>query len=180
MQSVASPRFRGLWSHRQRAVRYLAGMVDQSGATHKKPDAFVPSGFEPPASLAGEGFRLEPLGPDHNQRDHAAWMSSVEFIHTLPGFENSDWPSPMSLDENLADLEAHAKDFADRTGFTYSILDEDDVIGCIYIYPNVEPGHDAGITSWVSERRASMDPTVRKTIRQWIRDDWPFESPHIP
>ena len=42
----------------------------------------------------------------------------------------------MSLEENLADLERHARDFADRTGFTYSVLDGDDVIGCVYVYPS--------------------------------------------
>jgi len=164
---------------RQRPVHYLAGMVDASGATPSS-GTFVPPGFAPPGSMTGEGFRLEPLGPEHNERDHAAWMSSVEFIHALPGFENSDWPSPMTLDENLADLDAHAKDFVDRSGFTYSILDGDDVVGCVYIYPTADPGHDARITSWVTEDRASMESSVRKTIEHWIRAEWPFESPYIP
>ena len=143
-------------------------------------DRFVPEGFEPPTLLAGDSFRLEPLGPHHNERDHAAWMSSVEFIRALPGFENSDWPSPMSLDQNLADLEAHANDFHDRSGFTYSILDGDAVIGCVYIYPTSEPGHDAMVTSWVTEQRADMDDRVRAAISKWIRDVWPFAHPYIP
>ncbi len=42
----------------------------------------------------------------------------------------------MSLEENLVDLERHARDFVDRTGFTYTVLDpDDDVIGCVYLYP---------------------------------------------
>ncbi|MEI6497281.1 MAG: N-acetyltransferase, partial [Actinomycetota bacterium] len=34
---------------------------------------FVPDEFEVPQSLMGDGFRLEPLGPQHNASDHQAW-----------------------------------------------------------------------------------------------------------
>lgn len=46
-------------------------------------DGFVPVGFDPPTTLAADQFRLEPLGPQHNQADHAAWMSSIEHIRDL-------------------------------------------------------------------------------------------------
>jgi hypothetical protein len=39
----------------------------------------------------------------------------------------------MTLAENHDDLERHAHDFRERSGFTYSILDGDEVIGCVYI-----------------------------------------------
>ena len=42
-------------------------------------------------------FRLEPLGPEHNDRDYEAWMSSIDHIHATPGMEHRDWPTPMSL-----------------------------------------------------------------------------------
>jgi hypothetical protein len=44
-------------------------------------DAFVPSEFEPPAGLDEPGFRLQPLGPERNESDYAAWTSSFEHIH---------------------------------------------------------------------------------------------------
>ena len=64
-----------------------------------------------------------PLGPEHNARDHAAWSSSIDHIRATPGFADWPWPHPMTLAENLADLEAHARDFAERSGFTYAVLD---------------------------------------------------------
>jgi hypothetical protein len=84
-------------------------------------DAFVPTDFDVPVSFDGTGFRLEPLGAAHNERDHEAWMSSIEHIHATPGFDgpDADWPAPMSLEGNLSDLVRHADDFAARTGFTY-------------------------------------------------------------
>ena len=83
---------------------------------------FVPEGFTPPDGLIAEAFVLEPLGPQHNDADHAAWMSSIEHIHASPGFSDDfdddpdPWPRPMSLEQNLSDLEQHAKDFQDRDG----------------------------------------------------------------
>lgn len=73
---------------------------------------------------------LEPLGPQHNERDYEAWGSSIDHIRSTPGLADWDWPTPMSLEQNLGDLEGHARDFRKRTGFTYSILDADEVIGC--------------------------------------------------
>ena len=73
----------------------------------------------------------------------------------------------MSLEENLADLERHARDFADRTGFTYTVLDpEDDVIGCVYVYPAGDDVHDARVLSWVRESRAELDASAETGRRR--------------
>jgi hypothetical protein len=138
---------------------------------------FVPDDFDPPADFDGPGFRLEPLGPEHNERDHEAWMSSIDHIRATPGFPRGDWPFPMSREDNLGDLERHAADFVARRGFTYSVLDGDDVIGCVYIYPPTDPDHDAAIGSWVRASRAEMDPVVREALADWFAEAWPFTSP---
>ena len=140
---------------------------------------FVPPGFEPPRGLAGDGFRLEPLGPEHNERDYAAWSSSIEHILGSPGYgPDATWPHPMSLAENLGDLERHARDFTERTGFTYTVLDEDDdVIGCVYVYPAPDDDHDARVQSWVRVSRAELDLPLRRAVADWLVADWPFTRP---
>lgn len=140
---------------------------------------FVPLDFAVPPSLDGDGFRLEPLGPEHNERDHAAWMSSIDHIHSTPGFDDPDrdWPVEMSLEQNLEDLEMHARHFTERAGFTYSVLDADDVIGCVYIYPTAEPGFDADVRSWVTASRAEMDVAVWEAVSEWLEATWPFWNP---
>ena len=47
---------------------------------------FVPADFDPPTSLRTDRFRLEPLGPQHNESDLAAWTSSIEHIRSTPGY----------------------------------------------------------------------------------------------
>jgi hypothetical protein len=140
---------------------------------------FVPDGFEPPRGLEASDFRLEPLGPEHNERDHEAWSSSIEHIRASPGYgPESSWPRPMTLAENLADLERHARDFVERTGFTYTVLDAgDDVIGCVYVYPATDDAHDASVQSWVRVSRAELDPVVRAAVAEWLANSWPFRSP---
>jgi hypothetical protein len=138
----------------------------------------VPDDFDVPASFEGPGFRLEPLGPQHNERDHVAWMSSIDHIHSTPGFPDGTWPSEMALERNLQDLARHASDFEIRRGFTYSILDGDDVIGCVYIYPSEHEGHDAEVSSWMTATRAELDVVVWQTVSTWIDEVWPFENPY--
>ena len=53
---------------------------------------FVPEDFAPPRSLATDAFRLEPLGPQHNESDLAAWGSSIEHIRSTPGYPDGRWP----------------------------------------------------------------------------------------
>jgi hypothetical protein len=144
-------------------------------------DAFVPPGFDPPASLVTDRFRLEPLGPQHNEADHAAWMSSIEHIRATPGYPDGNWPPPSgkSLEENLSDLRRHAGDFTKRTGFTFTVLDtaDDDVIGCVYLYPSASDDYDVTVQSWVRADRAGLDAPLAAAIANWIATDWPWERP---
>lgn len=132
--------------------------------------------FEVPRSFAGPGFHLEPLGPGHNERDHEAWMSSIDHIRATPGMDLREWPAPMTLEENMSDMEMHAAEFEDRVGFTYSILDGDDVIGCVYIYPGKARGVDAHVRSWVRASRAEMDVVVWRSLSRWLAEEWPFRT----
>jgi hypothetical protein len=143
---------------------------------------FVPDDFEAPRSLvsksaSGEDFRLEPLGLEHNERDYRAWTSSIEHIRNSPGFAGWQWPHTMTLAENASDLVAHAQDFVARRGFTYTVLDaEDDVIGCVYIYPDNDGAQDAHVRSWVRADHAELDAVLRATVAEWLRAAWPFAA----
>jgi hypothetical protein len=140
---------------------------------------FVPAGFQPPTNFAVGAFRLEPLGAEHNDRDYAAWTSSMEHIRSLPGFPDGSWPREMSLAENLGDLERHARDFAECRGFTYTVLDSsDDVVGCVYIYPSKDGVHDAGVQSWLRASEAGHEESFRQAVAEWlVSDAWPFNRP---
>ena len=143
-------------------------------------DEFVPVGFDPPTSLATDRFRLEPLGPQHNQADHAAWMSSIAHIRSTPGFTDSSWPptNGMTLEENLADLRRHADDFTRRAGFTFTVLDPDednDVIGCVYLYPSTSTEWDVTVRSWVRADRSALDAPLAEAVARWLATDWPWE-----
>jgi hypothetical protein len=143
------------------------------------PDDFVPEDFEVPRGLAGEEFWLEPLGPEHNEGDYRAWTSSIAHIRSTPGFQGRRWPTPdMTPAENLGDLERHAADFAGRSGFTYTVraAGSDEIIGCVYIYPDASGASEAAVWSWVSADRARMDVVLYEAVSEWLRSAWPFTT----
>jgi RimJ/RimL family protein N-acetyltransferase len=143
---------------------------------------FVPDGFVPPAGLATAGFVLEPLGPQHNDSDYDAWTSSIEHIRATPGYPDGNWPHPMTLEQNRGDLERHQRDFEQRKGFTYTVLDPGSrsVIGCVYIYPSKQPIHDAEVLLWVRATHAQLDDQLWQAVREWLERDWPFRSISAP
>jgi hypothetical protein len=129
--------------------------------------------------LQTEVFVLEPLSVRHNELDYQAWMSSIEHIRQTPGFPGRRWPTPMSLAENAGDLASHERDFADRVGFTYTVLDPatSDVIGCLYLYPPKRDGYDVDVRSWVRADRAELDKPLYEQVCGWLARDWPFPNP---
>ena len=142
---------------------------------------FVPPDFIAPTEVTFGDMRLVPLGPEHNAADYSAWTSSIDHIRETPGFPWGSWPTVMSLAENLGDLEHHAEDFRLRRGFTYTVLDaEDDVVGCVYIYPSRKEGVDAQVRSWVRSDQAPKDVQLRDALRVWLSEEWPFQNVDFP
>ena len=142
--------------------------------------ALVGHDFAVPSGAATTLFVLEPLGPQHNAADLAAWTSSIAHIRATPGFAGRPWPDrPFSLEENETDLVRHAEDFANRTGFTYTVLDPatGEVIGCVYFYPPRRDGYDVEVRSWVTADRADLDKPLYQFVCQWLSGVWPFGEP---
>jgi hypothetical protein len=139
---------------------------------------FVPDDFEVPRSLVCAEFRLEPLGPEHNEGDYRAWTSSISHIRATPGFEGRRWPTEMTLAENLGDLQEHASEFAARSGFTYTVRasGSDEIIGCVYIYPLAGAAGGADVRSWVSADQAPLDVALYDAVSEWLRSAWPFAT----
>jgi hypothetical protein len=139
----------------------------------------VPDDFPVPGELQAGGFRLVPIGPEHNAADYEAWTSSIAHIRSTPGFVGASWPSEaMGLDQNLADLERHARDAAHRTGFTFTVLaPHGGAIGCVYIYPPRRRGYDVEVRSWVRASHAHLDADLYHVVSEWLAEAWPFRHP---
>jgi hypothetical protein len=144
-----------------------------------RPRPWVPDGFAVPRELVTGEFRLEPLGPQHNAGDYEAWTSSIDHIRATPGFGNRPWPDPgMTPEENLADLRRHAEDFAQRSGFTYTVLASGSgrIIGCVYIYPSGSAEGAADVRSWVRADQADLDVALHDAVSAWLDGAWPFTA----
>jgi hypothetical protein len=143
----------------------------------------VPADFAVPTGFSTDLFVLEPLGVGHNESDYAAWTSSADHIRATPGFVgDSTWldlPTPMTLADNARACASHARDFAARAGFAYTVLDpaSGEVIGSVYFYPSDRAGCDVDARSWVRADRAALDKPLYDAVRRWLAEAWPFRAP---
>ncbi len=143
-------------------------------------ERFVPEDFRPPTSLVTDPFVLEPLGPQHNHPDLAAWSASIDHIRSSPGYPDGNWPpiGGMSSADNLRDLTRHARDFVERKGFTFTVLRhaDFDVIGRVHLDPPEGKG-DGIVQSWVRFSHAHLDQALADAVATWLAKDWPWRAP---
>lgn len=146
----------------------------------------IQADFQIPLELNTTRVRLRPLSIHDLDADYDAVMSSIDYLRTaMPFGPNHDWPTPeLSRDQNLIDLGWHQKEFQNRTSFAYTVVSPHDetCLGCVYIYPSMKQGFDAGISMWVraSEAANGLDEHLYDAVRNWIHGQWPFQSPGYP
>lgn len=147
-------------------------------------DPFVPEDFQVPEGLENQYFRLRPLTVHDVVKDYDAVMSSLDHLQGVFGPESS-WPSPdLTLEQDLIDLGWHQKEFQMRSSFAYTVvsLDEERVLGCVYIDPADTDEFDVCVTLWVRTDIVDRgyDDILFDTVDEWILSDWPFRNPGYP
>jgi len=143
-------------------------------------ELFVPEDFAVPDGLSADRFRLEPRGPQHNEADYAAWMTSIDHIRATPGFPDQSWPQEMTLQEICVTWNGTRKTSPSAAASPIPVLEAGTggVIGCVYIYPaRGGPGRRrAAVSSWVRADRAELDTAVYDAVLTWLERDWPFDA----
>ena len=148
-----------------------------------KKSTIVPADFIVPDTLENQHFRIRMLSVNDVVKDYDAVMSSREHLKEM--YPTSSWPSKdLTLEQDLIDLGWHQKEFQMRSSFAYTVvrLDENQVLGSVYINPSTKADYDAGITMWVraSEVDNGLDPILFNTVKIWISKEWPFKKVAYP
>jgi hypothetical protein len=143
----------------------------------------VPDGFDVPPVLETERLRLRMLTVNDVVKDYDAVVSSRK--HLQATFSNgSTWPIGLTLEQNLIDLGWHQKEFQIRSSFAYTVvsLDEERVLGCLYIYAFGKAGYNAQVTMWVRSDtlQEGLDEHLFSSVKDWIAEDWPFDKVAFP
>lgn len=138
-----------------------------------------------PDGAKSERLVLRPLRATDAALDYDAVMSSAVELHR---WNAGYWPADgFTLAENLADLERHEREHAERKAFTYTVLSRDEVrcLGCVYIQPVTpeeaplcgEAARAAAVGFWVrtSEIEHDLDRHLLAVLLEWLRVDWPFD-----
>ncbi len=145
---------------------------------------FIPPDFIVPEKLEEETFRLRMLTVNDVVKDYDAVMTSVDHLRGVFGSQ-STWPSKqLTFEQDLIDLGWHQKEFQRRTSFAYTVMstDESKCLGCVYIEPTSKKGYDAEVFLWVrkSEFDKGLDPLLYKSVKKWIKNEWPFKNVAYP
>lgn len=152
---------------------------------------FYPAVAPVPEGLRTDEYHLRMLRASDVDLDYDAVISSREILHLRSG---GSWPRDgFTLAENLADLEAHERDFGARMGFTYTITNptETECLGCVYIYPlrsllqalqvdeatlQATGEQEARASFWVRQSRIAddLDRRVLAALWPWLQQDFAF------
>lgn len=161
--------------------------------------SFRSQGIEPRAGFTGDGFVVRPFAPAADAaRDYEAVMSSREFLYHWE--QEPPWPAEdFTVEENLADLERMDDEHQQGSRYTYTVvtLDETQVLGCVYCFPNDDrmfgsadvtshDGTDFGsidlvFAFWVrvSTWGDGFERMLLEAVLGWIRDDWSISAPVV-
>ncbi len=160
--------------------------------------SFREQGIEPSDGFAGDGFIVRPLLPSDNLLDHAAVMSSREFIYHWeqdPPYPTEDF----SAEDNLDDLEKMDGEHRNGTRYTYTVMNatETEALGCLNSLPNDDRMYrtaevtsydgtdfatvDCTLSFWVREStwKAGFEGGLLEAVLAWLRDDWSVERPLV-
>ena len=143
---------------------------------------FIPANFKIPQNLSNEQFHFEILGPNLNELDYEAVMSSKDRLRNVFA-ENDDWPaSDMSIEFNKNDLIMHENEFKSREAFAYSVFNhtKDNYIGCVYINPTEYADHDCEVYIWVKDSEVDLDKSLFESVDRWLQEEWPFSRRAYP
>jgi hypothetical protein len=142
--------------------------------------SFLPRDFQAPAVVETARFRLRSITIHDAFKDYDAVMSSRAHLWSRFGAAWG-WPSEdMTIEQNIVDLGWHQKEFQLRSSFDYAVmsLDEQRLLGCVYIDPPHEPGTDADVWFWArqSELASGLETDLAAFLGTWLTKAWPFKT----
>ncbi|ACY96406.1 GNAT family N-acetyltransferase [Thermomonospora curvata] len=148
--------------------------------------AFVPDDFVVPTLVAGQRFRIRPIGVHDVVKDYDAVMSSRERLWERFG-AHFGWPAPgYDFEQALVDLGWLQKEGQLRRSFTFAVLtaDEERLLGRVHIAPPPRslPEVDAGVVFWVrsDEAGTGLERELAEFVHEWATVTWPFKNVRYP
>ena len=142
----------------------------------------VPENFKVPLEHKTQEFTLRPLSVKDVIRDFEAVMNSTDHLKGL--LDNSGWPIGLTMEENLIDLGWHQREFTLRHSFAYTVLspNEEECLGCCYIYPSDKPENDVQAFYWIRKERLAdgLEERLGIVFTEWLKKDWPFNNIGFP
>ncbi|AOT08724.1 hypothetical protein [Pseudoalteromonas luteoviolacea] len=146
------------------------------------PNLFIPESFEPPIIFDSEHFHFRVLEEEVAELDFEAVMSSQKRLQGVFG-PKSMWPkSNMTLEENIASLKVHKREFDSRDAFAYSVFNNSKkkCLGSVYIDPSQSSNYDCEVYLWIRDDNIFLDNELYQIVFNWLQEAWPFSKIAFP
>jgi len=127
---------------------------------------FYSDEFPIPELFQSDEFIFRPLRASDVELDFDAVISSSTMLRA---WSQSDWPvDGFTLEENLDDLQRHEQEHIDKKAFTYTIMNQEEMLclGCIYMNPLIQEIVDLGICQLL----ANDEEVFAASVRYWVRE----------
>jgi hypothetical protein len=128
----------------------------------------APKTYTAPRSFSLGEFHFSVLGPDCADEDFRAVISSEAH---LTGLFGSDWPSGLTWDKNLADLQRHAREFDENFAFAWVVRNPTGgYLGCVYLRPEGLERLARTVFLWlqVSESSVERVADLVQRLKGWM------------
>lgn len=113
-------------------------------------------------------FTLDVLTPQHVQEDFEVVVESADVLQGLFG---DDWPTGLTLEDNLRDLQRHAEEFDACFAFAWIIRSSDgQYLGCAYLNPTPGVSGAGKVVTWIRagrDRVLTLD-AFNTAFRDWL------------
>ena len=132
---------------------------------------FVFYNTEFPEHIVFKNFNLKILNPEYNDIDFKICMENKEM---LKGLFYDEWPMNISREGNFNDLSWHYFSFKHKMSFAWSIFNDKEYIGCVYIYPsntngNFEDNNLIDVFLWIKKSFNNHNDDIERFQIEFIK-----------
>lgn len=139
--------------------------------------AWLAEGFETPQRVdLPTGHHLRPIRESDVEIDYPAVMAAREKLWAKYGAAWGWPPADMTYEQDREDLKHHEDEIAAQITFNYALLndDESELLGCVYVDPPADAGHDAVASWWSTDEQ--LERMLDEFVPSWLRETWGFRA----
>ena len=145
-----------------------------------------------PGETESNNLTIRPIRESDKARFFHAYMTSQKWLYKKLGWS---WPSEKStLEQNSTMVNYHLEQAAEKTAFTYVVIDKSDssIVGAVYMVPVAlerqeqsgisRSAYNAEVSWWLLESAVdnNLHNDLFSLLTRWLGESWPWRQVMFP